>query len=193
MENILYFGGNNPMSDSMRVIRFKFSPAKARAAIHWMLRQHAAIDLHTMLKACYFADKEHLNLHGRPIFGATYRAMKFGPVPVEIYEMAKGEPLWLAELGADQYPWRLQGYRLSLEANVHPDMNVLSESDIEAIQSGFERARTMTFDERTAATHARDWKAANLGRMRYEDMLDESPDKEKRVAELRDLASHMRL
>jgi hypothetical protein len=177
----------------MRTIRFKFSPAKARTAIHWMLRQQADLNLHTVLKACYFADKNHLNEHGRPIFGADYKAMKLGPVPLQIYEMAKGEPLWLAELAADKYPWRLDGYRLSLTDNAEPDMDVLSASDIKAISHGFDRSRRMTLDERTAATHGADWKAANLGRMRYEDMLDESPEKAQRVADLRELASHIRL
>jgi hypothetical protein len=51
----------------------------------------------------------------------------------------------------------------------------------------------MTFDERTAATHARDWQAAQLGLMRYEDMLDDGPGKAERVAELRASASFMRL
>ncbi len=177
----------------MRTIRFKFSPAKARAAIHWMLRERAGIDLHTVLKACYFADKDHLNEHGRPIFGAEYKAMKLGPIPLQIYEMAKCEPLWLAELGSDKYPWQLDGYKLSLTDNTEPDLDVLSESDIKAIAHGFERSRSMTLNERTAATHGSDWKAANLGRMRYEDMLDESPEKARRVADLRELAPHIRL
>ncbi len=38
-------------------IRFKFAADKARAAIHWMAREHNGIDLHAALKACYFADK----------------------------------------------------------------------------------------------------------------------------------------
>jgi len=59
-------------------IRFKFSAQKARAALHWMLAKAGDIDLHAALKACYFADKAHLNKFHRPIFGATYKAMKFG-------------------------------------------------------------------------------------------------------------------
>jgi hypothetical protein len=158
-----------------------------------MLRHQPDLELHTVLKACYFADKKHLNEHGRPIFGAEYKAMKLGPIPLQIYEMAKGEPLWLAELGTDKYPWRLDGYRLSLADDVEPVMDVLSDSDVKAITCGFERSRSMTFNERTAATHGTDWKAANLGRMRYEDMLDESPEKARRIAELRELAVHIRL
>jgi hypothetical protein len=98
-------------------IRFRFAPGKARAAILWMLGQRPKLDLHTILKTCYFADKEHLNKHRRPIFGATYRAMRFGPVPLEIYELAKGDPIWLPELDADSYPWSPEGHHLRCTSN----------------------------------------------------------------------------
>jgi hypothetical protein len=146
-----------------------------------------------MLKACYFADKKHLNEHGRPIFGAVYRAMKFGPVPLEIYEMAKGEALWLAELDVDRLPWQLDGYRLRLVSNEEPDFSVLSESDREALASGFRKSCEMTFNERTAATHGSDWQAADLGIMRYEDMLEDGPHKDEHVAYLREASRYVRL
>lgn len=174
-------------------IRFKFAPAKARAAVHWMLRRHPSCDLHTGLKSCYFADKEHLNKHDRPIFGATYRAMKFGPVPLEIYDMVQGSPLYLAELGAERYPWVLQGYMLKISDNEDPDMSVMSESDMESLEYGYKLSRSMTFNERTAATHGADWQAAKLGIMKYEDMIVESPVKAKKVAYLREAAPFMRL
>lgn len=177
----------------MRDIRFRFRPDKALAAIHWIVRANPGVDLHTLLKACYFADKDHLNAHQRPIFGATYRAMRFGPVPLEIYEMAKGEPLWLPEIGRDRYPWSLHGYRLSLESNEAAETSVLSQTDFECLQAGFARSSEMTFDARTAATHGRDWQSAELGVMRYEDMLDETPAKPEIVAQLRENARFMRL
>lgn len=177
----------------MPFIRFRFSPAKARAAIHWMVREHPGIDLHAVLKSCYFADKKHLNEHRRPIFGAVYRAMKFGPVPIEIYEMTKGEAMWLAELEAERYPWNLTGYRLYLEENHEPDLSVLSESDSEALRYGLTQSFKMNFNERTAATHGLDWQSAHLGIMNYEDMIDDSPDKAEIVDYLREAAPFIRL
>jgi uncharacterized phage-associated protein len=177
----------------MKQIRFRFSPTKALAALSWMLQRQAGADLHTILKGCYFADKKHLNQYGRPIFGATYRAMKFGPVPLEIYEMAKGEAIWLAELGLDRYPWHLEGYRLHLVTNDDIDLSVLPESDMDAIRTEYDLCSRMTFNARTAVTHGKDWQAANLGIMRYEDMLDESPQKAAKVAYLRESAPFIRL
>ncbi|MCX7931606.1 MAG: Panacea domain-containing protein [Rhodovarius sp.] len=179
-------------------IRFRFAPAKAMAALQWMLEQAGSrgCDLHCLLKACYFADKAHLNLHGRPVFGATYRAMRFGPVPLEIYEMLKGEPLHLADLGADSYPWILEGYMVRLREgkNAAPDEDALSTSDWREVKKAFEQSRSMSFDERTAATHGPDWQRANLGIMRYEDMLDEDiPDRAARIAELAENARWLAL
>jgi hypothetical protein len=159
-----------------------------------MVRECAGgIDLHTLLKACYFADKKHLNEHRRPIFGATYRAMRFGPVPLEVYEMAKCEALWLAELGDDRCPWRLDGYRLALTANDPPDLSSLSESDMEALEHGLKLSRSLTFNSRTALTHGSDWQTADLGLMQYEDMIEESPEKQGIITYLQENARFMRL
>jgi hypothetical protein len=179
----------------MAVIKFKFSPAKARAAVHWMVQSKPGIDLHAMLKACYFADKKHLNEFGRPIFGATYRAMRFGPVPLEVYEMAKGDPMWLSELGATRYPWEIRdGHRLVLSGNEAPDLSVLSTTDMEALDYGLKTSSSMTFSARTEATHGADWQAADLGIMRYEDMFEpNAPDRDERIAYLRETGRHLRL
>jgi len=56
-----------------------------------MLRQRDGVDLHTLLKAAYFADRESLNRHARPVFGATRQAMTCGPVPLQLHEMLKEE------------------------------------------------------------------------------------------------------
>jgi hypothetical protein len=154
-----------------RPIIFRFAAAKAVGALHWMVRTEPGVDMHTVLKACYFADLESLNKHGRPVFGARYRAMRYGPVPLEIYEIIKGEPLWMGELDLMRPPWRLDGFRLFPEENSEPDLADASPDDLEVIVAGFDRARAMNFDQRTAATHGPDWSAARLGMMRYEDMV----------------------
>jgi hypothetical protein len=174
-------------------IRFRFSPEKAKAAILHMLERDGRHDLHELLKGIYFADKLHLNKWRRPIFGATYRAMKFGPVPLEIYEMLKGESLWLAELGVSTMPWRLDGYHVQKSGNETADLDVLSESDLDAIDHGHWISSHMTFDARTALTHGPDWQAANLGIMRYEDMLDEGPEKAELIEHLREIGPHLKL
>lgn len=174
-------------------IRFKFAAEKARAAIHWMVAQQHDIDLHAALKACYFADKSHLNEYQRPIFGATYKAMKFGPVPLEIYEMMKGESLWLIESGTNVFPWKLEGHRLQSVDNSQADVSPLSETDTEHLDAGLARSLSMDFNQRTAATHGPDWQKAELGIMDYADMIEDGPHKAEVVAYLEANARYMRL
>lgn len=177
-------------------IRFRFAPKKTLNAVLWMLEhnpQKNGLDFHTILKTCYFADKEHLNLYRRPVFGATYRAMKYGPVPLEVYEMLKCDPLWLQELDLDAFPWEVSGYRVRKTRNGEVDLDILSESDFEILQKSFARASTMTFDERTRETHGTDWQNAAMGYMRYEDMLDENETKADDVAYLREMAPRIRI
>jgi hypothetical protein len=176
----------------MSKIRFRFAAAKSLAAIRWMLRKRQPLDLHAILKSCYFADKAHLNEFGRPIFGATYRAMRFGPVPLEIYEMLKGESIWLAEIQAERYPWSLEGYRVRLLDNDDPELGELSETDLECLALALDKSLGMNFNERTAATHGPDWQAAELGVMSYEDMIDEDK-RERLLPYLQDNAKYMRL
>ncbi len=177
---------------SMEHATYRFSTEKAFAAIHWMVRQRT-VDLHAALKACYFADKSHINEHFQPIFGATYRAMKYGPVPLEIYEIMKGEGLWLWEVGGRPVPWVLEGKSLRCIANDEPDMSLFAESEMAHLRAGFDCSIAMNFTSRTAATHGHDWQAANGGIMRYEDMIEESPKRDAIIRTIRETASHARL
>jgi hypothetical protein len=165
-------------------IRLLFRPRKALAAICLMLRWAredgpGEADLHTLLKACYFADKAHLNAHRRPVFGATYRAMAYGPVPLEVYEMLKGEIYWLPEIDCDDYPWRSKGRYIVPTIDALVDPSSLSRSEEAALREGFLRARSLSFNERTAESHDIAWQRARNGLMSYADMVDpDNPDRE---------------
>lgn len=173
-------------------IHFTFVPMKAVEAVTWMLSRQDNLDIHTILKAAYFADKTALNTQGRPVFGATYRAMNYGPVPLEIYEMLKGEPMWLAEIDREVYPWDRQGYRIRLKTNERVTREYLNDADCDALKSGFEQSTQLTFNERTRATHGPDWVKAYPGLMAYEDMIDhDRPDRDVLVRELKRLGPHL--
>jgi uncharacterized phage-associated protein len=63
-------------------LTFEFNPAKLVQSIAYF--SQAGLPQLTKLKIAkllYFADKEHLLEHGRPIIGDVYWCMDFGPVP----------------------------------------------------------------------------------------------------------------
>jgi hypothetical protein len=177
----------------MMSAKYRFNAAKSLQAIHFMASEAHGLDLHTALKTIYFSDKSHLNAYQQPIFGATYRAMKYGPVPLEIYEMIKGESLWLSELQMSAMPWKLDGYRIQLTSNESANLDLLAESEQAHFKEGFALSRRMSFNDRTALTHGADWQAANMGEMRYEDMIEAGPDQAAAVAFIRETARHIRL
>jgi len=174
------------------VIKFRFKPRKALEAIEWMLASAGVpVDFHTILKTAYFADKRMLNEHGRPIFGANYRAMNYGPVPVEIYEMLKCEAYWLSELEREDYPWKREGgYRVERPRGRNHDVTTdsLAPAEMRILAEEFERSRRMTFNHRTRETHGLDWVEGTRRqdeRMAYEDMID--PDRPDRADLIEDL------
>ncbi|GHC66108.1 Panacea domain-containing protein [Neogemmobacter tilapiae] len=173
--------------------RYRFAAIKALQAIDFMVSQKNPLDLHAALKACYFADRSHLNTYQQPIFGATYKAMKYGPVPLEIYELIKGEPLRLWEIGRDDLPWTLEGRRIRRIANGEAHLDQLADSEREHLAMAFAKSVAMDFGERTAVTHGADWQAANGGEMLYEDMIDPGPSKAEVVQFIRETARYVRL
>jgi Protein of unknown function (DUF4065) len=177
----------------LMVAKYRFSASKALQAIDFMAEKAKPLDLHAALKACYFADRSHLNAYQQPIFGATYKAMKYGPVPLEIYEMIKGESLWLWELQRDAFPWRLDGHKIVRTSNLDPELDAFAESEREHLMLAFDRSTNMNFTERTSATHGADWQAANGGEISHEDMLEPREDRDAVIAFIRETARHIRL
>ena len=185
------------------MIVFRFRPVKAIEAVSWMLQAARSdltdpaerLDLHTILKTCYFADKRALNAHRRPIFGAKYVAMRYGPVPMEIYEMLKCEPIWLGEMfedGVDDYPWDRERYHVFLKGgqNGTDECGNIARADMPLIEEEFAKCRRMTFTQRTRETHGMDWmlgcdRPGNV--MTYEDMISEThPDRDELIEDLQE-------
>lgn len=170
--------------------RYRFDPRKAIDGITFLLKDETRFDaakplygpiieLRLLLIACYLADKHHLNTHGRPVFGATYRALPSRPHPIEIYEVITGEPLWLAEAGYETTPWRLDHTKLDLIFHSkNPALDNLSETDKESLLHGLKQALTRDFSPNAAELHGPDWQRARLGEINYLDMVDEdNPNK----------------
>jgi hypothetical protein len=59
------------------------------------------MDLYHVVKALYFADKYHIQKHGRPIAGDGYDAAQYGPLAQVAYGLLKGDPLEMLALGGN--------------------------------------------------------------------------------------------
>lgn len=164
---------------------FHFDPLKAFQAIRWMLNsadQNRA-GLHAVCKACFFADRKVLNILGRPIFGDSYEALDYGPVPVGIYGMLRSKQEWLQPLkdfGIDSFPWTRVNNDIvlndALKLCPEKDCGRIAPKELNIIEEEFSKSVAMSFDDKTNLSHEGDaWKN---GRKRfdqliaYEDMID---------------------
>lgn len=156
-------GYEGDWGDDVALVQPRLRHKAAVAAVLYIARRVTQPDRFRLGHLLYLADKLHLEEYGRTISGERYHAMRHGPVPSAIYDVLKA----LSGDGSHYHlNWRIaEGLRGSLrhlegpnfEAVGDPDMGVLSDSDVEALDAvimGFGSAR---MEEIEHATHDAAW------------------------------------
>lgn len=171
-------------------IRFTINTAKILEGLVWIATKRPGIDFHCSLKTLFYADKEHLQTYGRPIFGDTYIKMIYGPVGSAAYDLLKrGEflPPYVLKAVGEALTVRLAGSIPQVRANRPPAMDVFSGTDVECLERALARCEGMGFDGRCDATHQeRAWiEAAMHGEMDYARIIDDDvPHRDELIAHL---------
>jgi uncharacterized phage-associated protein len=127
-------------------LRFRFNLDKLVNALAFFAAKN--VKGLTVLKAAkllYLADQYHFHHYGRPVTGDSYVAMELGPVPETAYQLlsrivagdevndAAKEHL-LRHLSVYRGWWGTLKYPL-LRLRTRPDIDVFSESDLEALHA----------------------------------------------------------
>jgi uncharacterized phage-associated protein len=124
-------------------ITFRFDPEKFANALAFLAKRVRDLDKLKAAKLLYFADKYHLVRYGRPIIGDRYHSLDYGPVPSKALDImnqtihdvppvATRQPLrnllerYIEVDKAHRYP--------RFRAKRSPDLDVFSESEIEALE-----------------------------------------------------------
>jgi len=144
-----------------------------------------------LMKVLYFIDKEHLIQYGRFVTGEHYVKMQFGPVSTDILTIIENieglgdecplspedREYFLGHLGVGSDKYR------RITCIKAPDLDELSESEIEVVDQIVARYRTTTARELVEISHHESaWlNAFDLGTLRYEDILD-GVDPERKAA-----------
>jgi len=121
-------------------------------------------------KLLFFADKYHLTKYGRPIIGDRYAQLDHGPVPSLTLDLINEliTPLELSGIGQAEVA-RLEQYLEvdfgdfypTIRARRDPDLSVLSESDIEALDFTIKNYGNKSVTGLRKASHReRAWKEA---------------------------------
>ncbi len=157
-------------------MKFRFNEVKALNAILWMANNHPeGVDLHTIAKTFYFADKKSFDALGRPVFGDHYIAMKDGPVPSRTYDMLKhvrGDGSYSGNLSKE-----LKSFFDVVDAyKVFPkepaDMGCFSKLEMEFLEESFQETSTLDYGERRDKSHDYAWREADRnGQISFEDMI----------------------
>lgn len=113
-------------------------------------------DMHKCAKILYFADMEHLSMYGKSITGDNYIAMKYGPVPSRIFDIEKavrGDSAFAYAVDdIRENMFRFKNNRIMVSIS-KPDMDYLSESNVEVLNKWIEELRNKSFNEVTNMSH----------------------------------------
>lgn len=183
------------MTSNQSPLTFRFSLDKFINAVAYFA-SHGVKDL-TKLKAVkllYLADRYHLFRYGRPVTGDRYIAMDLGPVPEDSFQLISRliEPAEVNDPGRELALQRLQVYSgfmhrykyPVLRARTAPDLDVFSESEIEALDVTLKEFGSTTARTLVDLTHEhRAYKKADAGRvpgssvdLPYEFFFEDAPD-----------------
>ena len=174
------------------VARYAVNTSKALEAILWLANERPGIDVYHVVKAAFYADKDHLNRYGRPVTGDDYKADQFGPLGDVVYGLLKGDPLEILALQSNgKLPFTVDDEAWRVNADRGPNLEKLSSSDVESLRVGLDLVADRSFDELFQLSHREQaYIAADGGRMRYEDLLDpKDPLRKEKAADLAETAA----
>lgn len=139
----------------------KFRREEALQAILYILQKMGGTcDMHKCNKILYFADNAHLSKYGRTITGDSYIAMDFGPVPSSVYDLFKavrGEGYFSSMVDNIRNSMFMFVNKKDIVSLTSPDIEYLSDSDIEVLDKYIDYFKNMSFDETTRVSHGFAW------------------------------------
>jgi uncharacterized phage-associated protein len=112
-------------------------------------------DFHKVFKILYFADEKHLARYGTAINPDKYEVKQYGPVPSMAYEILKslrGDG-FMVELKHEFTPYFELTNNHTVKAIAEPDMDYLSESEVQCIDESIEENQNLGFKGRTDKSH----------------------------------------
>lgn len=123
-------------------------------------------DVYSIVKAAYYAQQSHLAKYGTPLFKDCICALPFGPVPSNIYnilKMSRGDFGAAGRHDLDDMRQASESIAFDNEtfsAKEEPDMDFLSQSDVECLDGGIKKVAGMSFDQIKHDTHGKEWRRA---------------------------------
>jgi uncharacterized phage-associated protein len=155
----------------MAQLRFRFAPEKlVQALAYFAGRDIRDLDKMKAAMLLFHADKYHLLKYGRPVLGDMYACMEYGPVPSAslnvMNDLIAHDPQFPA-VARDLFDEYLSVERFLrkhpvFRARKEPDLDVFSDSDIEALDYAIDTFGRKSAWELSQESHDEPaWKIAN--------------------------------
>jgi uncharacterized phage-associated protein len=132
----------------MARIRFRFNREKAIEVILYVAQRVPDSTSHSVNKILYFADKLSLERYGRLIVGGDYYAMEHGPVSSQAYRLIQN----VRDNIGDNPGFSVRG-KASIVPLRNPDLDYLSQADLECLDEALAQFARSNFSSRTDASH----------------------------------------
>lgn len=123
-------------------------------------------DVYSIVKTAYYAQQLHFVHWALPIFNDRIAALPFGPVPSNLYNILRlsrgeeNERRFLQQEGLDAISDAIGFDSESFYVKEEPDLNYLSESNIECLNEAIQKVAFMNFDNIVKDTHGIEWRRA---------------------------------
>lgn len=137
---------------------------KLTEMVLYILDRTGGVDFYHAFKILYFAEMKHLAKWGSGIVPDEFCALKYGPVPSQLYDavkelnhprMALSEELsQVVKFAGEDAPNVLLPQRAA-------NLQVLSKSEIEALDQSIEENKSLTFGQLRRKSHDEAWDEAN--------------------------------
>lgn len=171
---------------SQRAIKFRYDVEKFVNAVAYFVKKSGNMDKLKAAKLLYFLDKYHLINYGRPVTGDCYHSLDYGPVPsmsldimndailgVPLLRPLQNKEMFESHLQVDSKKGRYPKFILKRE----PDLEIFSESEIEALDHTLDKYGSRRGPELIDLTHKElTWKLVKNGEIDYRLFVIDSPN-----------------
>lgn len=154
-----------------------FDQEQARAAILYTASKVAQPSFHKLSKLFYFADRLHLERFGLLMFGDEYWALRYGPVPMQVYRLmtdVRNNIQLQTDMGFAVEEIYLAGRSKPvpvirpLEA---PDLDELSDAILECLDESIALYADKSFDELTELSHDSAWQSVESDEVMHIELI----------------------
>ncbi len=141
-----------------------YDSKKLAELVLYILGKTGGVDYYHAFKILYFAEMKHLAKWGSRIVPDEFCALKYGPVPTQLYDAVKelNRPrMELSEELSGVIQFAGEDAPNVLLPKREADTRFLSKSEIEALDQSIDENKSLTFGQLMSKSHDKAWEEAS--------------------------------